>query len=47
MKLKLVLGSVNNNKEYYDFIPKQIYFWNKFGTDKYIRFLNPTKVRFL
>jgi hypothetical protein len=31
MKLTTVLGSVNNNKKYYMFIPKQIYFWNKFN----------------
>ena len=31
MKLTTVLGSVNNNPEYYLFIPKQILFWNKFG----------------
>jgi hypothetical protein len=35
MKLTTVLGSVNNNPEYYMFIPKQILFWNKFG----IRFI--------
>ena len=31
MKLTTVLGSVNNNKNYYMFIPQQIYFWNKFN----------------
>ena len=31
MRLTTVLGSVNNNPEYYLFIPKQILFWNKFG----------------
>lgn len=35
MKLTTVLGSVNNNKEYYLFIPKQIIFWKKFN----IRFI--------
>jgi hypothetical protein len=29
MKLTTVLGSVNDNPEYYMFIPKQIHFWNK------------------
>ncbi len=31
MKLSIVLGCVNDNPEYYHFIPEQIYFWNKFG----------------
>ena len=31
MKLTTVIGSVNDNPEYYMFIPKQIHFWNKFG----------------
>jgi hypothetical protein len=31
MKLTTVLGSVNNNPDYYLFIPKQIIFWKKFG----------------
>lgn len=31
MKLTTVIGSVNDNREYYDFIPKQILFWGKFG----------------
>ena len=31
MKLTTVLGSVNNNPEYYNFIPKQIKFWKKFN----------------
>jgi hypothetical protein len=31
MKLSTVIGSVNNNPEYYMFIPKQILFWNHFG----------------
>jgi hypothetical protein len=31
MKLTTVLGSVNLNKEYYMFIPKQILFWKHFG----------------
>jgi len=31
MKLTTVLASVNNNKDYYLFIPKQILFWSKFG----------------
>ena len=31
MKLTTVLGAVNNNPEYYMFIPKQILFWNKFN----------------
>lgn len=31
MKLTTVLGSVNNNKAYYNFIPKQILFWKKFN----------------
>jgi hypothetical protein len=31
MKLTTVIGSVNNNAEYYMFLPKQILFWNKFG----------------
>ena len=35
MKLTTVLGSVNDNPEYYMFIPKQIQFWNKFN----IRFI--------
>jgi len=30
MKLSTVIASVNNNPEYYMFIPKQILFWNKF-----------------
>jgi hypothetical protein len=30
MKLTTVLGAVNNNPNYYLFIPKQILFWNKF-----------------
>lgn len=30
MKLTTVLGCVNNNPNYYLFIPKQILFWNKF-----------------
>lgn len=35
MRLSTVLASVNNNRDYYMFIPKQILFWKKFG----IRFL--------
>jgi hypothetical protein len=35
MKLTTVLASVNNNRDYYLFIPKQIIFWKKFG----IRFI--------
>jgi len=31
MKLTTVIGSVNDNPEYYMFIPKQILFWNTFG----------------
>ena len=31
MKLKTVIGSVNNNPEYYLFIPKQIFFWSIFN----------------
>lgn len=31
MKLTTVIGSVNNNRDYYLFIPKQILFWKKFG----------------
>jgi hypothetical protein len=31
MKLTTVISSVNDNPEYYMFIPKQIRFWNKFG----------------
>ena len=31
MKLSTVIGSVNNNPQYYMFIPKQILFWNKFN----------------
>lgn len=31
MKLTTVLGSVNNNPDYYNFIPKQIRFWSHFG----------------
>jgi hypothetical protein len=31
MKLTTVLSSVNNNPDYYLFIPKQILFWNKFN----------------
>lgn len=31
MKLTTVLGSVNNNPNYYRFIPIQITFWKKFG----------------
>jgi hypothetical protein len=31
MKLTTVLASVNDNKEYYLFIPKQIEFWKRFG----------------
>lgn len=31
MKLTTVLGSVNDNRDYYLFIPKQILFWKKFG----------------
>lgn len=30
MKLTVVLGSVNNNPNYYKFIPKQILFWKHF-----------------
>jgi len=35
MRLSTVISSVNDNPEYYMFIPKQILFWNKFG----IRFI--------
>jgi len=35
MKLTTVISSVNDNAEYYMFIPKQIKFWNKFN----IRFI--------
>jgi len=35
MKLATVFCAVNNNPEYYRFIPKQIIFWRKFG----IRFI--------
>jgi len=35
MRLTTVIASVNNNPEYYMFIPKQILFWGKFG----IRFI--------
>jgi len=35
MKLATVFCAVNNNPEYYRFIPKQILFWRKFG----IRFI--------
>ena len=35
MKLRYVLGSTNNNPEYYKFIPSQIQFWGYFG----IRFI--------
>jgi len=35
MRLSTVIASVNENPEYYMFIPKQILFWKKFG----IRFL--------
>jgi len=31
MKLTTVLGCVNNNPNYYMFIPKQIHFWKKFN----------------
>lgn len=31
MKLTTVMGSVNNNPEYYLFIPKQIKFWGRFN----------------
>ena len=31
MRLTTVLGSVNNNSDYYLFIPKQILFWSKFN----------------
>jgi len=31
MKLSTVLASVNNNQDYYLFIPKQILFWKKFN----------------
>jgi hypothetical protein len=31
MRLTTVLASVDNNPNYYMFIPKQILFWNKFG----------------
>ena len=31
MKLSTVLASVNNNRDYYLFIPKQIRFWQHFG----------------
>jgi hypothetical protein len=31
MKLTTVMGAVNNNKEYYMFIPKQILFWGRFN----------------
>ncbi len=31
MKLTTVLASVNNNPDYYLFIPKQIHFWKKFN----------------
>ena len=30
MKLSTVIASVNNNSNYYSFIPKQILFWNRF-----------------
>lgn len=30
MKLTTVVGSVNNNRDYYMFIPKQVLFWSKF-----------------
>lgn len=35
MRLTTVIASVNNNPDYYKFIPKQLFFWGKFG----IRFL--------
>ena len=31
MKLSTVIASVNNNPEYYMFIPKQLLFWSKFN----------------
>lgn len=31
MKLTTVIASVNNNSDYYLFIPRQIIFWKKFG----------------
>jgi hypothetical protein len=31
MKLTTVLASVNNNRDYYLFVPKQILFWSKFN----------------
>ena len=31
MRLTTVLASVNNNKDYYLFIPKQFLFWSKFN----------------
>ena len=31
MKLTTVLCAVNDNPEYYRFVPKQIQFWAKFG----------------
>ena len=31
MKLTTVISSVNNNSDYYNFLPYQILFWNKFN----------------
>jgi hypothetical protein len=39
MKLTTVLASVNNNRDYYLFIPKQIIFWKKFDI-KFIKIGN-------
>lgn len=40
MKLTTVLASVNNNSDYYKFIPKQIKFWNHFNINFIAIFVN-------
>lgn len=40
MKLTTVLGSVNNNSNYYKFIPKQIKFWKNFNINFIAIFVN-------
>lgn len=43
MKLTTVIGSVNDNPDYYMFIPKQIKFWKKMGC-KFIALFVGTKI---
>lgn len=42
MKLTTVISSVNNNPNYYLFIPKQILFWKKFNINFYVVFVGET-----